>query len=555
MLKIFSGILFLPIFCLLSCRQHQPAEKEDVAYWNSKVVNPSHELLYKTENPQAAIALFDSLRNATEQSSPYIEAAPYVLLSNYHLFFSKNKDSTAAYVDSAIHVYRSKNVEQHYPRAYVGLLLFGGEMAFRLGNYMKSNDYFFLAKQLADKHLDPCERSAFTYNAAMVSYRQQNFDKSAAYFKEAYANQATCPVQTTAIVLQQQEIQSNIGLCLVKLKKYDSALQYFHNALQIAERYKDSLGPVSMDRIKGVVYGNMAKVYAATNRPAKAETYFLRSIALNARPGYELNDALANQVQLAELYGSQKRLPEMKAALADIQAGLDTLHDNNAKMGWLRLMAKYHQEMDQPLEEMAYFKTYVALRDSTTEVQKQLVQADISRQLKDKEQALRIADLTKDNQLGQIYLWVAIAFSIMAAIIIFLVLKLYRRSNKNIRDLKQLNSQISQQKNALEKVNKEKDRILHVVAHDLRNPIGLTAYVSDLILMEERSEKDKASIQMIKDASQQALTLTNELLGFTQENEEKLHHSNEKSQEIYTGKTTQETLIALEAAFEHMKSR
>ncbi|RYZ25853.1 MAG: HAMP domain-containing histidine kinase, partial [Chitinophagaceae bacterium] len=54
------------------------------------------------------------------------------------------------------------------------------------------------------------------------------------------------------------------------------------------------------------------------------------------------------------------------------------------------------------------------------------------------------------------------------------------------------------------------------------NPIGLTAYVSDLILMEERSEKDKASIQMIKEASQQALTLTNELLGFTQESEEKL---------------------------------
>jgi len=520
MRKILSGLIFLHILCLLSCRQHQPSEKEDVAFWNANVVDPAHQLLYKTENPFAAIALFDSLKSTIDQSSPYVEAAPYVLRSNYHLFFSKNNDSTAAYVDSAIGVYQSKKVEEQYPRAYVGLLLFGGEMAFRLGNYMKSNDYFFRAKQFADKYLDPCERSAFTYNAAMVSYRQQNFDKSAAYFKEAFASQATCPVQTTAIALQQQEIQSNIGLCLVKLKNYDSALHYFNNALKIAEQFKDSLGPVSMDRIKGVVYGNMGKVYAATNKAAKAETYFLKSIVLNARPGYELNDALVNQVQLAELYGSQNRLPEMKTILADIKTGLDTLQDNNARMGWLRLMAKYHQEMNKPLEEMAYFKDYVALRDSTNEVQKQSVQADISRQLKDKEQAIRIADLTQDNQLSQIYLWVAIAFSIMAAIIIFLVLKLYRRSNKNIRELQQLNSQINEQKNALEKVNKEKDRILHVVAHDLRNPIGLTAYVSDLILMEERSEKDKASIQMIKEASQQALTLTDELLGLRQHDEE-----------------------------------
>ena len=506
---------------LISCGQKTRTEKEDVSFWDAKVMAPAHEVLYKTENPRKALALLDSLKKVTGRSSAYADAAPYVLLSNYHLFLSKNNDSTSVYVDSALYVYRSKNLELLYHISYVGLLLFSGEMAFRMGNYTKSNDNFFLAKQLADQYLDPCDRSGFTYNVAMVSYRQNNFEKSAAYFKEAYANQATCPVQTTAIVLQQQEIQSNIGLCLIKLNQLDSALLHFNKALQIANQYKDSLGTITVDKIKGVVYGNMAKIYATKKELAKAESYYLKSIALNARPGYELTDALVTQVQLAELYGNQQRLPEMQQQLSNIQKGLDSIPDQAAKMGWLRLKAKYHQAINQPLDELTYFKSYVALRDSVNENQKQLAQADISRQLKDKEQALRISVLTRDNQLNQVYLWVAIAFFIMAAIIIFLVLKLYRRSKQNVCELTRLNRQISQQKDALEKVNKEKDRILHVVAHDLRNPIGLTAYVSDLILMEERNEKDKASLQMIKEASQQALTLTNELLGLQDQEEKK----------------------------------
>ncbi len=516
MLRIYRWIAVLVLFILTSCGQNRPGEKEDAAFWDSNVLTPAHELLYKSENPTQALALLDSLKKATNRTSPYVEAARYVLLSNYHLFLSKKNDSTSIYVDSALHVYNTEELQQHYPRAYVGLLLFGGEMAFRLGNYTKSNDYFFLAKQMSDRYLDPCERSGFTYNVAMVSYRQQNFQKSATYFKEAYASQATCPVQTTAIVLQQQEIQSNIGLCLVKLQQYDSALVHFNKALQIASQYKDSLGVVTVDKIKGVVYGNMAKIYVAKNDLSTAEALYQKSIALNARPGYELTDALLAQVQLAELYGSQHRFPEMQVQLQHVRKGLDSLPDTNAKIGWLRLMAGYYKEVKQPLNELHYFQRYVALRDSSAETQKQLVQADISRQLKDKEQALRIATLTRDNQLSQVYLWVAIAFSVMAAIIMFLVLKLYRRSKENVRDLTHLNSQISRQKTALEKVNKEKDRILHVVAHDLRNPISLTAYISDLILMEERNEKDKASLQMIKEASQQALTLTNELLGLQQ---------------------------------------
>jgi signal transduction histidine kinase len=347
---------------------------------------------------------------------------------------------------------------------------------------------------------------------AMVSYRQQNYKQSAVYFKEAYADQATCPVQTTAIILQQQEIQSNIGLCLMKLKQYDSALNHFNKALDITNQYKDSLGPISVDKIRGVVYGNIAQIHLAQGQLSQAEELLKKSIALNARLGYEQSDAIYGQEHLAEVYNMQKRYPEMAALLRQVRQELDSLPDTNAETEWRRLMYAYYRDTEQPLSELHYFKSYVAFRDSIAEQQKALVQADVTRQLKDKEQELQITVLKKDNQLALIYLGVAIALSIMATVIIYLIYQNYRRSKKNIKELTALHEKVSRQKVALEKANREKDRILHVVAHDLRSPIGITAYVADLILMEERNEKDQASLKMIKEASQQALGLANELL-------------------------------------------
>jgi two-component system, OmpR family, sensor histidine kinase VicK len=510
-----ASLAFIIVILLLiaGCAQHKPNEKEDALYWETTVIQPAHKVLYQTHQTGPALAVYDSLLDATGRTSPYVQAGRFILQADYHLFLTKNFEATSQYVDSALSIYQSQHLRRDYARAYVGLLIFGGEMAFRTGNYTKSNNYFFEAKQASDQYLDPCDRSGFTYNVAMVAYRQQNYAQSAAYFKEAYASQSTCRIQTTAIVLQQQEIQSNIGLCMIKLKKYDSALAYFNHALQIADQYKDSLGSSTMEKIRGVVYGNMAKVYDATRQPAKAEELFKKSITLNVRPGYEQKDAMLNQLQLAELYANQHRLNEMFSLLHDVRQGLDTIPDNNGQVNWLRLMARYYKEKDQPLNELTYFKRYDALRDSSAEIQKQIVQADVGRQLKDKEQALQIAALTRNNHLNRLYLWAALAFVAMAGIIIFLIYQTYRRSKKNVKVLTQLNEEIKHQKTALEKANKEKDRILNVVAHDLRNPIGLTAYVSDLILMEERNEKDRANLQMIKEASQQALNLTNELLG------------------------------------------
>ncbi|HEX2606510.1 MAG TPA: tetratricopeptide repeat-containing sensor histidine kinase [Flavisolibacter sp.] len=512
MYKLFPCFLIIA-FLLSGCHQDWASEKEEVAYWNHQVLDSAYKVLYKDTSIDKALSLFDVLKKGTKKQSPFIAAARHTMMANYHYFFTRDTLATALQIDSALSYYPDEKQRSFYPRAYVGLLLFGGEMAFRLADYTKANEYYFKAKQSADHYLDPCERSSFTYNVAMVSYRQQNYKQSASYFQEAYTSQASCPVQTTAIILQQQEIQSNIGLCLVKLQQYDSALIHFNKALEIAHQYKDSLGAVTVDKIMGVVEGNIAKIYIAKGQYTEAESFFRKSIDLNNRPGYEQRDALLVQLQLADLFRLEKRYPEWNDLLAAIRANLDAFPDPEAEASWRKQKYQYYEETGSPLQELSYYKSYISLRDSLSATQKQLIQADITRQLRDKQQELQISTLKRDSLLGQVYLWSGIVVMLMAFLIIYLISHNYRKTKKNVAALTQLNQQVIQQKEALEKANAEKDRILYVVAHDLRNPIGITAYVADLILMEERNEKDRSSLEMIRQASHQALKLTNELLG------------------------------------------
>lgn len=453
-------VCLLCLLCSLGCTQKWKTEKEEKEYWEKAVFIPANDVLISGGDKQLALYVFDSLLKKAEKPTEYIKAMRHGLLSNYYYYHTQNNVEIAQQIDSALSCFNTSHLQDHYPVAYMAYLLRGAEVAYRLHNYNKAIEYYFKAKKTADAHLEPCERSAYTYHIAMVLYLQQKYTQAKDYFQEAFETEATCSRQDMPIALRQQELQSNIGLCFIKLKGYDSALAHFKTALTVADKYRDTLGAATLDMVHGVLYGNMAKVYMMKNDPSTAEELFKKSISLNARPGYENRDAVLVQLQLADLLGRQKRFTEMVQQLETARRGLDTLPNLNAEADWNRLMTYYYSSTRQSDAQTRYLNSYVMLRDSIAEQQKQLSQADIMRQLSDKEQQLQITRLTKDKEIAQVYFRVALLLAIMAAVIIFLVYRNNRRSRRTLITLTELNEEIKRQKAALEEETLQRQKIV-----------------------------------------------------------------------------------------------
>ncbi|MGN6402562.1 MAG: tetratricopeptide repeat-containing sensor histidine kinase [Flavisolibacter sp.] len=458
MFKPAHCAVLLIVIIVASCRQ-APTEKEETAFWKHSFIDSSLQILFKDRDTTRALHFYDSALKKAENITVYPRAMRYDVKSLYYYFFTGDNATTSRMIDAGLAYYNTPELQNRYAHAYVSLLLFGGQIAYRLTQYSKANEYFFRAKKLADAHLTPCERKEYNYNIAMVLYQQENYQASLSYFQEAYELQQTCSPQTFGVVLQQQEIQSNIGLCFVELKNYDSAMVYFDKALATANRYKDTLGPTFMDKIYGVLCGNKAKVLMAQNRLEEAEQLCLKGIALNDREGYEMENAQEVKLQLAEIYSRKGDFAPMFHVLNGMTSRMPQQSSRN-QVEWKRLMALYYEQTSRPDSAIRYLKAYFLLSDSIDTEQKLLTAADVTRQLVDKEQQLQITMLKKDKEKTLLLLWVTVLFSCMAIVIIYLVYQYYRRSKKNVAVLQVLNKEIQQQKAAREAEARERHQLI-----------------------------------------------------------------------------------------------
>jgi signal transduction histidine kinase len=119
-------------------------------------------------------------------------------------------------------------------------------------------------------------------------------------------------------------------------------------------------------------------------------------------------------------------------------------------------------------------------------------------------------------------LGIAIGFTVLAVIILLMIFGNYKRSRRNVLELTELNGKINAQKEQLiasaEQLQismRDKDRILHAVAHDLRNPISGIEMIGNLMLDNGPDTDEKESMKLIINACQSSLTLINEILEYS----------------------------------------
>lgn len=511
-------LLFFVVTVLqLSCRG---GVNNESAFYKS--VLKKADSIAATGNKRTAVNFIDSMYAQRPGADGYMLYQRYFFKERFYYYTQKDFDSTTLFVDSMLYALESNHIENKYAEDYALALNAKADYYYDVNDLDKAFEFYYKSKAVAQKSKDTCAFSNQSYHLGMITYRQEKYWDAIGYFRQSLTEHTKCHTDAIAFY-RAQELLNNIALAHTKLQQYDSARWYYNRALAHLETEGKKFGTTIREfseKATGVIYGNLAKIFIARNQNDSAEYLLRKSIELNIRPGFETKDAILAQMQLAELYYRTGRLEPMSALIGEIQDEVDTMDDKNLVLKLEYLKYLYHIQKAEPTKALRYLQNYVRVRDSVDVINRKLNVTDVNQVFKNRE-ILYQNDLLRQNyKLNQMYLAVTIGLVIMTLLLVGVIYYNFRKSKKNIRILTLLNKQINEQKEQLElaaneltQSNRDKDRILSVVAHDLRNPVSGIMLLAETML-EDEEELDRNSLELIRKTSANSLGLINDLMEF-----------------------------------------
>jgi signal transduction histidine kinase len=434
----------------------------------------------------------------------------------FHSFVRKNDyDSALIYQDACINIIEQNRLENMLPNQYISYLLYKSASLYYLHRPEQANELFFRVKKMNDVNEDLNDKSGIANQLAFISYRQKNYKEALQGFSEVLRLHYTLlPTNYYA----ETELISNVGLCYFHLKMYDSALHFFSKAIGVLNKHQNKLAPyittkegneIVYKHSKGVVLGNIANVYTNLKQWDSVIVYSLPSIAYNTDLSGERRDAQKVSSRLIDAYIALQKWKDAEQFLQNVQRTLDSLPDAKVRMQWYLQKATLFEAKGSFGNALPYYKQYTLIKDSLQKIELADAESDLVKDLQIRNQESDLSILKKDGELNKLYLYITASLVVIAVVIIGFVFYTHRKTKRTNQKLFLLNNEINKQKTALDKSNKDKDRILRVVAHDLRNPISGIAALSKTL-----SEQENANpyLKMIEQTSQQTLYLVNELL-------------------------------------------
>ncbi len=408
---------------------------------------------------------------------------------------------TDAYINKATGYYFLHNTEEAYSALYKG---------------------YTIAERYGD-HINNCN---IANDIAIKMYQQQLYDSAVVYFKHALQHHLLSQIELPHKNNKTQELLDDIGLCYTKLKNIDSALKYYKACVEFLNKPNTPLAIVDSNSKSrylgalGVVKGNMAKVYVLKGNIDTAIQLYKEAIVLNNRKYGDIGDLQACIIQLADIYIAQKNVKEIPELLILLKQWFQVYAPVKNLMEYEKIEYNYYQQQKKPALALARLNQYLILKDSLDKEESDFKNKNINKELKEREQQLQISLLKKDNQLSKTYNWAFAIFSVIAVLILIMVYYYYQKEKRNLYKQAQLNQAILQQKREIEIVideleisNRQKEKLMNVMAHELRSPIsGITAIANTLLQENNYSTEQEELLGMIENTSSSTLALINELL-------------------------------------------
>lgn len=518
-IALFIAFLFLALM-VLSCHSSPPRSMDHPVYFDTVFASADN---MDPGDKDRTFEFIDSMyRNFP---NPGIEdlCRKYFYKQRYYYEMRKDYPKAMIYVDSMLMVLKGKENEKRLIEEYARALFAKGDILVGEGKHKDAFLYFYQGKQAIGKTGDTCLLGEYNGRLGSACYKQARYREARRYFQDAFDDMDYCRGRDVFMRFTYQQANlDNIALCYDRAGMTDSASYYYDSALRYIEKngpqfLYDGTHARFIETARGVIIGNVGDVRLKGGDKAGAEASYRESIRINIQKEHANEDAQFTMAKLVRLYLESGRFKEARGELEQLRKSLDSLPSNEAELQWRRLQWRYNDSMRQTPQAYHYLQSYIKLRDSMAAVDKP---ADVNEELQHIAGNYELELLKKRDEMKTGYLRVTIIFFLMAIVIILQVVQNWRRSRKNVAELTALNQRILVQNDhmqkalyALEQSQEENTRMMKIVAHDLRNPIGASGSVAALLLKKQDIPKDqRAMLELIHTSSQNSLELIADLL-------------------------------------------
>ena len=392
------------------------------------------------------------------------------------------------YLSLARDIYERQNNKHYLPVCYknIGMVYFGR------GLHSAALDYYYKALFVELEERNQSAAADIYNNIGDVLQNMRAYPKALDYY-----NKALEIARHTHDLLEIGTATENIGEVLLAQKDYDKAISYLSKALHIAIKQDDKDGISYISADLGLCYANKGRYDLALN-------YF--NTALETASKYNIvYDKTYALVGFATLFNLQK---DYKKAYDYASSGHKLAEQINNI--WFRANAVF--ELNKALAGLGKFEEahkfsmdYIALQDSLNndeniqkitsynlEYEFATKQRKLIEQQKEKDELY--AQKLKQERTNLIFLSTVLLGMIVIAVVYY---KGKHKQQKINAVLKEKNNEIIQQKADLDDqaiklndLNHLKDRLIAVLAHDLRAPLstlrGLFSLLEDDTLTYEQ---------------------------------------------------------------------
>jgi len=513
-----TTLLYLSLIAFVFSFSCKNSSKETDAYLNKifdKVDSSG------SSYTRADIELLDSAFANVKNADVNQRANRYMHKVYYYRATKEDDDSTLLYADSTINLLQNHiNKNWLSARFYANAFFAKGNVFLKIKNYDEAIRNFTIGKIiLSSKVKDPCEEYFYYQSMANILYIQKKYKLAADFFRMKYTIGEHCGYDPFLRFWGVQENMDNTGICYFKAGLTDSAAYYYNLTLQYIEqheeKYKARAGQLLI--AKSVVYANQADILNQQKNYKEAELLYLKSITATkeADEGF----TRATRLSLAAMYLNLGQVKKAANVLNDISIKIDSTEISTQVSTYYKTLSDYYIKVQQPYKAHAMLLHSYNINDSIEKRDYLLNTTDVGREFENREQKAINERLKKENEIKNVYLLVTIISAVLGLVIILLILMNLKRTSAYVKKLTALNNKVNQKNDdlqrtlqSLEQSHRENNRIVKMVAHDLKNPIAAIRTLAYSLLKKEQPEQTKESLELIASACVDSINLIKDLL-------------------------------------------